>query len=395
MNSVGSINLSYFIVTIISLGTFFFIGNIIPIEAVKKEGTLLKDYDDLQEFADSVKDGDEEIAIPLEWMISADIYDHTDESLQDCIDLAAKVGDNLADKEVVQCIEDVNFFKNKHSPNSSVPIITISTTTTVTSAATGTNGISTSTSNDISTTDADDEENNLINELVKTGKFTEDEAKELVTKVMLINELVKTGKFTEDEAKELVTKVMKNGTDEANVTDGLNVPEANLTANVPEANLTANVPEANLTANVPEANLTANVPEANLTANVPETNASLNVPETNASLNVPETNATQGESTRKIALNLIVAKDPITRGDSQIVTAVASDSATDKVLDHVFIRLTVKDPIGIIVKNYTATEGNLTRSFTIGENAVGKFRILATASQTGVEIRKSSTFQVQ
>ena len=240
-----------------------------------------------------------------------------------------------------------------------------STTTTGTSVATGTNG--TVISNGISTAD---DENNLINELVKTGKFTEDEAKELVTKVMLIDNLVKTGKFTEDEARELVTKMMNNGTDEAKVTDESNVPEANLTANVPEANLTANVPEANLT---------ANVPEANLTANVRETNAS----------------ASQGESTRKIALDITVAKDPITRGDSQIVTAVASDSATGKALDHVFIRLTVKDPIGIIVKNYTATEGNLTRSFTIGENAVGKFRILATASQAGVEIRKSSTFQVQ
>jgi len=249
-----------------------------------------------------------------------------------------------------------------------------STTTTGTSVATGTNG--TVISNGISTAD---DENNLINELVKTGKFTEDEAKELVTKVMLIDNLVKTGKFTEDEARELVTKMMNNGTDEAKVTDESNVPEANLTANVPEANLTANVPEANLTANVPEANLTANVAEANLTANIRETNAS----------------ASQGESTRKIALDITVAKDPITRGDSQIVTAVASDSATGKALDHVFIRLTVKDPIGIIVKNYTATEGNLTRSFTIGENAVGKFRILATASQAGVEIRKSSTFQVQ
>jgi hypothetical protein len=168
-----------------------------------------------------------------------------------------------------------------------------------------------------------------------------------------------------------------------------------MTANVPEANMTANVPEANMTANVPEANLTAHVPETNASLNVPETNASLNVPETNASLNVPETNASQGESTRKIALNITVAKDPVNRGESQIVTAVASDSVTGKELDHVFMRLTVKDPIGIIVKNYTATEGNLTRSFTIGENAVGKFRILATASQAGVEIRKSSTFQVQ
>jgi hypothetical protein len=90
-----------------------------------------------------------------------------------------------------------------------------------------------------------------------------------------------------------------------------------------------------------------------------------------------------------------VAKDPITRGESQIVTVVASDSATGKELDHVFLRLTIEDPIGIAVKNYTGTEGNLTRSFKIGENAVGAFTILATASQAGVESRKSLTFEVQ
>ncbi|MDW0212706.1 MAG: hypothetical protein QOA16_00790, partial [Nitrososphaeraceae archaeon] len=123
--------------------------------------------------------------------------------------------------------------------------------TTGTSSVTGSDGRSNS--NDTSI--AEHQENRLINNLVKTGKFTEDEAREFVTKVMLINNLVKTGKFTEDEAREFVTKVMKNGTDESNVIAGLNIPEANLTANVP-------VPEANLTANVP-------VPEANLTANVP------------------------------------------------------------------------------------------------------------------------------
>src|SRR4029453_9611191 len=282
VNKQQSVQTSLLVIIIFTLKTLFFVGDMIPVQALHKEEQLVDNYDDLQEFADSVKDGDEEIeSIPLEWMISTDTYDDADESLQDCID-SAKIGDNLADNEVVQCIEDVNFFKNKYSPNSSVPIIAISTTTG-TSAATGTNNIS--------TIGADDEQTNLINELVKTGKFTEDEAKELVTKVMLINELVKTGKFTEDEAKELVTKVMKNGTNEGNVTDGLNVPEANLTANVPEANLTANVPEANLTANVPEANLTANVPEANLTANVPEANLTAN-PESNLTANVPEANLT-------------------------------------------------------------------------------------------------------
>ena len=90
-----------------------------------------------------------------------------------------------------------------------------------------------------------------------------------------------------------------------------------------------------------------------------------------------------------------MGKDPITRGENQTVTVVASDSATGKTLDRILIKFQVKDPIGIIVKNYTATEGNLTRSLTIGENAVGEFTILATASQAGVESRKSSTFQVQ
>jgi hypothetical protein len=164
---------------------------------------------------------------------------------------------------------------------------------------------------------------------------------------------------------------------------------------VPETNASMNVPETNASMNVPETNASMNVPETNASMNVPETNASMNVPETNASMNVPETNATQGENIRTIGLDITVAKDPITRGENQIVTAVAYDPNTGKVLDHVFIILTVKDPVGVMVKNYTATEGNLTRSFKIGENAVGKFTILTTASQAGVESRKSSTFQVQ
>ena len=88
--------------------------------------------------------------------------------------------------------------------------------TTGTSSATGSNGRSISNGTSI----ADQEESRLMNELVKTGKFTK------------------------DEAREFVTKVMKNGTDGTNVTAGSNVP-------VPEANLSANVP-------VPEANIPQN-----------------------------------------------------------------------------------------------------------------------------------------
>src|SRR6187401_3094863 len=161
----------------------------------------------------------------------------------------------------------------------------------------------------------------------------------------------------------------------------------------PETNASLNVPEPQ-----PETNASLNVPEPQ-----PETNASLNVPEpqpeTNASLNVPEpqpeTNASEIVTPRSIDLNITVGKDPIARSENQMVTVVALDPTTGKVLDRVFIKLEIKDPVGILVKNYTGTVGNLTRTFKIGENAIGTFIISATASQAGFQSTKSLPFQVQ
>jgi len=160
----------------------------------------------------------------------------------------------------------------------------------------------------------------------------------------------------------------------------------------PETNASLNVPEPQ-----PETNASLNVPEPQ-----PETNASLNVPEpqpeTNASLNVPEVpeiNASEIVTPRSIDLNITVGKDPISRGENQVVTVVALDPTTGKELDRVFIKLEIKDPVGILVKNYTGREGNITRAFKIGENAIGTFIISATASQAGVQSTKSLTFQVQ
>ena len=134
----------------------------------------------------------------------------------------------------------------------------------------------------------------------------------------------------------------------------------------------------------PETNASLNVPEPQ-----PETNASLNVPE------VPEINASEIVTPRSIDLNITVGKDPISRGENQVVTVVALDPTTGKELDRVFIKLEIKDPVGILVKNYTGREGNITRAFKIGENAIGTFIISATASQAGVQSTKSLTFQVQ
>ena len=213
--------------------------------------------------------------------------------------------------------------------------------TTGTSSATGSNGRSISNGTSI----ADQEESRLMNELVKTGKFTKDEAREFVTKVMLMNELVKTGKFTKDEAREFVTKVMKNGTDGTNVTAGSNVP----------------------------------VPEANLSANVP----------------VPEANIPQNNNSGLVKLDIGVKQNPISPGEEQTVTLTASDPITGEPIDRIFVHLTIKGPSGNIVKDYTDNDGKLSPTFVIGENDVGTFTILGTALQAGVESRKSLTFQVQ
>ncbi|HEX5921130.1 MAG TPA: hypothetical protein VFY55_05065 [Nitrososphaeraceae archaeon] len=367
LNKHISIQTSLLILIIIILETFFFVGNIIPILALHEEQQILDNYDDLQEFADAVKDGDEQIEdIPLESMEASDIYADANESLQDCIDLAAEVGDSLTDKEVVHCVDDANYFKNKYSTNSSVPFTKTNTTTIGTTASTGTNG--TSTSNVIST--ADDEENKLINELVKTGKFTEDEATELVTKVNLINELVKTGKFTEDEATELVTKVINNGTNASNVPEEVNITE-------PEAPEEVNITE-------PEAPEEVNITE-------PEAPEEVNITEPEA----PEANVPQVNNSNLVNLDISVKQNPISPGEEQTVTLTASDPITGEPVDRIFVHLTIKDPSGNVVKDYTDIDGKLSLTFVIGEDEIGTFIVLGTALQAGVESSESLTFQVQ
>jgi hypothetical protein len=63
----------------------------------------------------------------------------------------------------------------------------------------------------------------------------------------LINELVKTGKFTEDEAKELITKSMQSGADTAPATD--TAPVTDTVPATDTAPVTDTVPTADTTTN--------------------------------------------------------------------------------------------------------------------------------------------------
>ena len=104
------------IVTIVTIGTFFFIGSIIPIEAGKKDGTLLEDYKNLKELVGDIKNGDfDDDQISLNDFDNSVAYQHADENMQDCIKLAAKIGHNLEDSEIVHCFKNENYYKQKYS----------------------------------------------------------------------------------------------------------------------------------------------------------------------------------------------------------------------------------------------------------------------------------------
>ena len=220
-NSRPIVNISLLLGTIIAVSAFFLVFNNIPVQALHKEQQLLESFDDLADFANAVKNGDEELEeIPIQSMKDADIYDDADDNLKDCIDLAAEVGDSLTDKEVVHCVDDVNYFKNKYS-NSTVPTNATSATTGVVDTGSDTTSTSdtadtTSTSNaDTNTADTTSTSNADTNTADTTS--TSDTADTTSTSGNandnnLVDELVKTGKFTEAEAREFVTSNMQSGT---------------------------------------------------------------------------------------------------------------------------------------------------------------------------------------
>ena len=122
----------------------------------------------------------------------------------------------------------------------------------------------------------------------------------------------------------------------------------------------------------------------------PAPNTQTPAPQSGASVDT-----TNNSNSDKINLDLSVEHNPISAGERQTVTVTASDPQTGQTLDRVFLRLTIKDPTGNIVKDYTDNDGELSPSFRINQDTSGKYSVLASASQAGIETTKSTTFIVQ
>src|SRR5206468_1008244 len=87
----------------------------------KNKPSADEDYNDLKKLVGDIKNGkfnDDQIS--LNDFKNSVAYQDADENMQDCINLAAKIGHNLGDNEIVHCFDNTNYFKNKY-PNVSVP----------------------------------------------------------------------------------------------------------------------------------------------------------------------------------------------------------------------------------------------------------------------------------
>src|SRR6185436_20036448 len=306
-NSRPIVNISLLLGTIIAVSAFFLVFNNIPVQALHKEQQLLESFDDLADFAKAVKSGDEELEeIPIQSMKAADIYDDADDNLKDCIDQAAEIGDSLTDREVVHCVDDVNYFNNKYS-NSTVPTNVTSTATTgladtgadttstsnaadttSTSNAADTTSTSnaadtTSTSNAADTTSTSNAADTTSTSNAADTTSTSDNSNEN----NLVDELVKTGKFTEAEAREFVSNNMQSGTGTDTTSD---IKTSNAVAGTNTADTeTSNAVAGTNTADTETSNAgtnTANTETSNAdtnTANTETSNADTNTANTETS----------------------------------------------------------------------------------------------------------------
>ncbi len=170
---------------------------------------IWEDYETMGEMVKDIRNGDkDDDNVDYNKFKDSLVYKNAMEDVRNCIDLANKVGEKLGDYEIVRCFENTNYFEEKYvddeeGQNTEEVNLQDSDNQNMTRS----NDVSdadrqqqqeqkqiqqqeqeqqqqqerpASNTSDTSTSD-DVTENNLINELVKTGKFTPDEAKEFVS----------------------------------------------------------------------------------------------------------------------------------------------------------------------------------------------------------------------
>ena len=140
MNSGQPIPSFLIIVTIVTIGTLLIGSNYF----VNVEGAVWSDYDSMKKLVQAIQDGkvnDDNINWPK--FRASDIYQNAGNNTQKCLNLAHKVGDNIADNEIVHCSKNNKYFKQKYSianKTNSTNVNGVNSTNNTTSADTNVTG---------------------------------------------------------------------------------------------------------------------------------------------------------------------------------------------------------------------------------------------------------------
>lgn len=194
-----SVNI-YYLYFVITLSVFSITATSFQAFAVEE---VWEDYERMGEMVKDIRNGGkDDDKVDYNKFKDSSVYKSAKEDVRNCIDLANKVGEKLGDYEIVRCYENTNYFEEKYvdddGRNTDVNRQDIDNQNMTRSNAIPdadqreqeqqqeqqqqerltSNKSDTSTSDDITA-------NNLIDELITTGKFTEDEAKEFVSQNIL------------------------------------------------------------------------------------------------------------------------------------------------------------------------------------------------------------------
>ena len=202
---------------------------------------IWEDYKNMVDMVKDIKNGDkDDDKVDYNKFKNSTVYKNAKEDVRNCIDLANKVGEKLGDYEIVRCFENTNYYKEKYvnddrqntqqvnrqeaqnqnitesktpsdadlqeAQNQDITESKTPSDTDLQEQGQKQNDVEESTSN--TSTSKDVRGSNLINELLKTGKFTEAEAKEFV-----IQNLLKKSNATSISNDTITNDTESNSTD--------------------------------------------------------------------------------------------------------------------------------------------------------------------------------------
>ena len=157
---------------------------------------IWEDYENMGDMVKDIRNGDkDDDKVDYNKFKNSTVYKNAMEDVRNCIDLANKVGEKLGDYEIVHCFENTNYFKEKYVDDEAQNTQDVNRQEAETQNMTQSKSASDADLSEQEQKPKEEEQptskdvrgNNLINELINTGKFTEDEAKEFVNQNMLNN----------------------------------------------------------------------------------------------------------------------------------------------------------------------------------------------------------------